>query len=152
MDIAAWLRSLGLERYAEAFRANDIDADILPELTAEDLAALGVTSVGHRRRLLAAIAALRNATPPVADSPATIRSEPVALPAVSAAAAAERRQLTVMFCDLVGSTALLSRLGQERSNEVRRDHFSALRDAVDELGSVLRALAVASRRSPRPRP
>ena len=58
MDIAAWLQGLGLERYAEAFAENDIDAAILPKLTAEDLLAVGVTSVGHRRKLLEAIAAL----------------------------------------------------------------------------------------------
>ncbi len=60
MDIAAWLRGLGLECYEQAFRANDVDAEVLPELTAEDLAAIGVTSAGHRHQLLAAIAALRN--------------------------------------------------------------------------------------------
>ena len=59
MDIAAWLRGLGLEQYDRAFRDNDIDAEILPQLTAEDLVGLGITSIGHRRKLLAAIAALR---------------------------------------------------------------------------------------------
>src|ERR1700751_1296319 len=59
MDIADWLRRLGLEQYAPAFAANDIETEILPELTAEDLAGLGVTSIGHRRKLLAAIAGLR---------------------------------------------------------------------------------------------
>jgi len=58
-NIADWLRGLGLERYGPAFVANDIDAETLPELTADDLIGLGVTSIGHRRRLLAAIAALR---------------------------------------------------------------------------------------------
>ncbi|HZU87617.1 MAG TPA: SAM domain-containing protein [Stellaceae bacterium] len=61
MDISEWLRGLGLEQYALAFRDNDIDADVLPELTAEDLTGLGVASIGHRRKLLAAIAALRDA-------------------------------------------------------------------------------------------
>ena len=58
MDVAAWLRGLGLEQYAPAFRANDVDGEVLPELTADDLIGLGVTSIGHRRKLLAAIAAL----------------------------------------------------------------------------------------------
>jgi SAM domain (Sterile alpha motif) len=58
MDIAAWLQGLGLERYVPAFRDNDVDAEVLPELTAEDLISIGVTSVGHRRKLLAAIAAV----------------------------------------------------------------------------------------------
>jgi hypothetical protein len=60
VDIAAWLQRLGLEQYEQAFRGNDIDAEVLPELTAEDLVGLGVTSIGHRRKLLAAIAALRD--------------------------------------------------------------------------------------------
>ena len=63
MDVAAWLRGLGLEQYAPAFRDNDIDGEVLPELTADDLNELGVTSVGHRRKLLDAIAAL-GAEPP----------------------------------------------------------------------------------------
>jgi SAM domain (Sterile alpha motif) len=58
MDVAEWLRGLGLTQYESAFRANDVDAEVLPELTAEDLIGLGVTSIGHRRKLLAAIAAL----------------------------------------------------------------------------------------------
>jgi hypothetical protein len=70
MDVAAWLRGLGLERYAEAFRANEIDAEVLPRLTAEDLTALGVTAIGHRRRLLDAIALLRDGTAPASDQPA----------------------------------------------------------------------------------
>ena len=67
MDVAAWLRGLGLERYEAAFRDNDVDAEVLPELTAEDLISIGVTSVGHRRKLLAAIAAVGAAN--VAQSP-----------------------------------------------------------------------------------
>ena len=69
MDVSAWLRGLGLERYTPAFRDNDIDAEILAELTADDLIGLGVTSIGHRRRLLAAIAALREAAPAAAPLP-----------------------------------------------------------------------------------
>ena len=97
MDVAAWLRDLGLERYVSAFHDNDIDAEVLPKLTAEDLVGIGVSSVGHRRKLLDAIADLRMSAPadaavPVPDTPAQL--------------GAERRQLTVMFCDLAGSTAL----------------------------------------------
>ena len=84
MDIAAWLHSLGMQQYEEAFRANAIDAAVLPELTADDLKDLGVNLVGHRRKLLAAIAALRSDVGPVLETAA-------------AAPAAERRQLTVMF-------------------------------------------------------
>ena len=60
MDIAAWLRSLGLEQYEAAFRENDIDAGVLPQLTAEDLSGLGVASIGHRRKLLVAIVSLNS--------------------------------------------------------------------------------------------
>src|SRR5215468_8727255 len=95
MDIGGWLRGLGLERYEQAFRENEIDEEVLPGLTADDLKDLGVALVGHRRRLLDAIAALAVA-PPAAVS-----------------AEAERRQLTVMFCDLVGSTALSARFDPE---------------------------------------
>jgi class 3 adenylate cyclase len=109
MDIAAWLRGLGLEQYAPAFRDNDVDGEVLPELTADDLISMGVTSVGHRRKLLAAIAALRSDAPPVAARIA---------PAAAVSADAERRQLTVMFCDLVGSTALAARLDPEDLREV----------------------------------
>ena len=66
MDVAGWLRGLGLGHYEQAFRENDIDAGILPRLTADDLIAIGVTSVGHRRKLLDAIAAL-SATTILAD-------------------------------------------------------------------------------------
>ena len=69
MDIAEWLRGLGLGKYAPAFAENAIDWDVLPELTAEDLAGLGITSIGHRRRLLAAISALRAVAPGDANPP-----------------------------------------------------------------------------------
>ena len=67
MDVADWLRALGLERYEAAFRENDVDAELLPNLTADDLKDLGVTSVGHRRQLLEAIAALRLEGTPAGD-------------------------------------------------------------------------------------
>ena len=79
MDVVAWLRGLGLERYVPAFRDNDVDDEVLPELTSDDLISIGVTSVGHRRKLLAAIASL-GATPPVATvtaAPAMPRLPPM---------------------------------------------------------------------------
>jgi class 3 adenylate cyclase/predicted ATPase len=105
MDVAAWLRGLGLERYEQAFRDNEIDEKVLSSLTPEDLKDLGVTLVGHRRRLLDAIAALGAATPAATVTPGSGDAP--------APAEAERRQLTVMFCDLVGSTALSARLDPE---------------------------------------
>src|SRR6478752_4051485 len=98
IEITDWLRKLGLEQYAAAFRDNAIDSKVLPRLTVEDLNDLGVTLVGHRRRLLDAIASL---DPDVSAAPAIVTSgeQPTSPDA-------ERRHLTVMFCDLVGSTAL----------------------------------------------
>ena len=105
MDVASWLRGLGLERYEAAFRDNEIDLEALPKLTADDLKDLGVVLGSHRRKLLAAIAVLGSQTPAPAMAP-------------PARADAERRQLTVMFCDLVGSTALSSQLDPEDLREV----------------------------------
>jgi len=109
MDLGGWLRSLGLEQYEAAFRANAIDDTVLPSLTAEDLKDLGVGIVGHRRKLLDAIAALR------ADASAKA-APPYDLPAIDRTA--ERRQVTVMFSDLVGSTALSARMDPEDMREV----------------------------------
>jgi predicted ATPase/class 3 adenylate cyclase len=124
MDIGGWLRGLGLERYEQAFRENEIDEEVLPGLTADDLKDLGVALVGHRRRLLDAIAALAAAPPPAAV--ASAREERGA--AVSAEA--ERRQLTVMFCDLVGSTALSARFDPEELREEIRAYQNAVSAVV----------------------
>jgi class 3 adenylate cyclase len=119
IDVADWLRGLGLEQYAPAFSENDIDGDVLPELTTDDLIGLGVTSIGHRRRLLAAIAALRSETPrPVAETAPAVSSE------------AERRQLTVMFCDLVGSTPLSARYDPEDLREIVGAYHRCVTDTV----------------------
>jgi class 3 adenylate cyclase/predicted ATPase len=113
VDIAAWLRGLGLERYAETFRAHHIDADVLAELSEDDLKELGVEALGDRKRLLRAVAAL----PPRGGPAAVLPPFP---------SGAERRQLTVMFVDLVGSTALTARLDPEEMSELLRRY----RDAV----------------------
>ena len=75
MDLAEWLRRLGLEQYEAAFRDNDVDAEVLPKLTADDLITIGVTSVGHRRKLLAAIGALGNEAPTVTAAAAPARAD-----------------------------------------------------------------------------
>jgi class 3 adenylate cyclase/predicted ATPase len=137
MDIADWLRKLGLEQYEAAFRANEIDARVLPSLTSDDLKDLGVNLVGHRRRLLEAIAALRAIREPLAPS------RPIASPTESPfpnppqqaeegklASGAERRQLTVMFCDLVGSTALSTRLDPEDLREIIGAYHRAVTEIV----------------------
>jgi class 3 adenylate cyclase/predicted ATPase len=128
MDIAAWLRQLELEQYEPAFRANEIDWAVLPKLTSEDLREIGVVPIGHRRRMLDAIAVL-------AREPAAAPDSPLPTPGTTAVAGgrpgvpahagegkmgveAERRQLTVMFCDLVGSTELSTRFDPEDYREI----------------------------------
>jgi hypothetical protein len=118
MDVATWLRSLGLERYEEAFRDNEIDERVLLSLTQEDLKEIGVGPVGHRRMLLEAIAVLRGETggnPPGAD----VSTAP-SVPNVAPEDRAERRQVTVMFSDLVGSTALSARMDPEVFEKLSR--------------------------------
>ncbi len=123
IDVADWLRGLGLGQYAPAFAANDIDGEVLPELTADDLTGLGIKSIGHRRKLLAAIAALRGAAPePVTEIP------PTATAAIGSEA--ERRQLTVMFCDLVGSTPLSTRYDPEDLREIVGAYHRCVADTV----------------------
>src|SRR5271155_571183 len=129
MDIGGWLRSLGLERYEAAFRDNEIDATVLPNLSAEDLKDLGVGIVGHRRKLLDAIAALRidaDAKAPQPEAPATIES--------SAKDTAERRQVTVMFSDLVGSTTLSARMDPEDLREVISAYQKCVAETVRHFG------------------
>jgi class 3 adenylate cyclase/predicted ATPase len=122
VDIVEWLRGLGLEQYAPAFRDNDIDGEVLRGLTADDLRELGVASIGHRRRLLDAIARLvdsqRSAEASLAPSAAMVSSD------------AERRQLTVMFCDLVGSTGLSSRLDPEDLREIIAAYHRSVAEVV----------------------
>src|SRR5262250_3403746 len=109
-DIATWLQGLGLERYVAAFRDNEIDWEVLPRLTSEDLREIGVAAIGHRRKLLDAIAALGASA--AGTTPTAAVSDALAL------AEAERRQLTVMFCDLVGSTPLSTRFAPEDLREI----------------------------------
>jgi hypothetical protein len=118
-SIADWLRELGLAQHAQAFADNDIDHDVLAELTAEDLTGLGVTSIGHRRKLLAAIKALRESQETNELSPAVSPPEGAAASSeVADVPGAERRLLTIMFCDLVGSTELSTRLDPEDMRDI----------------------------------
>jgi len=120
LDVAPWLRGLGLAQYEPAFRENDVDAQVLPRLTAEDLISIGVTSVGHRRLLLDAIAALARDAPAAPDSP--VQPD------------AERRQVTVMFCDLVGSTPLSARLDPEDLRAIIGAYHRCVTEIVESFG------------------
>jgi class 3 adenylate cyclase/tetratricopeptide (TPR) repeat protein len=129
MDVRHWLRNLGLDRYEPAFRENRVDGDVLPELTADDLRDLGVVLVGDRRKLLGAITALRAE----ATSPAATKQVDTAASVLVRAAEnveAERRQLTVLFCDLVGSTALSTSLDPEDYRELIKSFQKVVSDAV----------------------
>jgi class 3 adenylate cyclase len=132
VNVAAWLRDLGLERYEPTFRENEIDWDVLPELTESDLETLGLP-LGPRKKLLKAIAALSTKTAAVAmdamPSPGTVTRE------------AERRQLTVLFCDLVGSTELATRLDPEDLGAVMGAYHRATAAVVESFdGHVARYL------------
>src|SRR3954452_22462248 len=130
VDVEDWVRGLGLERYEQAFRDNDIDADVLPELTADDLTGLGITSVGHRRKLLAAIAALRSGPAPSGVAAEPSIDAPPAMPSTEA----ERRQLTVMFVALVGSTALATRVDPEDLREVVGAYHRRVAAGIERFG------------------
>ena len=125
MDIQVWLRTLGLEQYDQTFRENGVDGEVLPKLTAEDLKDIGITAVGHRRRLLEAIAVLRQSGSDEDPTLAEGTKKPAPARTVRAAEA-ERRQLTIMFVDLVDSTALSSRLDPEEMRDVIRAYQNAV--------------------------
>ena len=125
MDIDGWLRGIGLAQYAEMFRANDIDIELLGRLTNDDLKDIGVASFGHRKKLLEAIAELAGAVP-VSPQPALIEPK--------AHDAAERRQVTVMFSDLVGSTALSARMDPEDLREVISAYQKCVAETVRRFG------------------
>ena len=129
MNVGTWLRSLGLGQYEAAFRENEIDETVLPGLTAEDLKELGVAALGHRRKLLDAIAAQRSDT--IASPATTHRPAPAE---ASPRDTAERRQVTVMFSDLVGSTALSARMDPEDLREVISAYQKCVAHTVDRFG------------------
>jgi class 3 adenylate cyclase len=135
MDVVVWLRSLGLGKYEALFHENDIDETVLPNLTAEDLKELGVASLGHRRKLLDAIAALRtdaSGKAPSADVAATSTA-----PSTSPADRAERRQVTVMFSDLVGSTALSARMDPEDLRELISAYQKCVAETAQRFGGLV---------------
>jgi class 3 adenylate cyclase len=122
-QIADWLKALGLEQYAERFTDNDIDVSVLRHLTDADLEKIGV-SLGHRRKILAAIAELQGGT--------SSKAEPTVEPKPQDTA--ERRQVTVMFSDLVGSTALSARMDPEDLREVISAYQKCVAETVQRFG------------------
>ncbi|WP_280801621.1 adenylate/guanylate cyclase domain-containing protein, partial [Mesorhizobium sp. LNHC232B00] len=128
MDIATWLRGLGLQQYEQAFRDNAIDAEVLPELTDADLEKLGML-LGHRKRFRKAVEGLgpwsRHSDPATEDIAPQSRTRDLS---------AERRQLTVMFVDLVGSTALATRLDPEDLRETIGAYHRCVADIVPHFG------------------
>src|SRR5258708_7416917 len=132
MNVADWLRSLGLEKYEAAFRENEISERVLPSLTQEDLKEIGVGPVGHRRMILEAIATLRANTggnTPSADVATQSRA-----PSVTPEDRAERRQITLMFSDLVGATALSARMDPEDLREVISAYQKCVAETVRRCG------------------
>jgi hypothetical protein len=123
MDIGAWLHGLGLGQYETTFRESEIDAEVLPDLTEGDLNQLGVP-LGHRKRLLKAIAALGTAETTKPPGPAPLPSPK----------AAERRPITVMFWDLVGSTSLPAKLDAEDWRTLVNTYLDEASAAVTGLG------------------
>src|SRR5262249_24046397 len=127
-QIADWLEKLGLGQYAQRFAENDISFGILPHLTDQDLKELGVASLGHRRQLLSAIADLSGV------QKGTPRPASATEGAITPRDTAERRQVTVMFSDLVGSTALSARMDPEDLGEVISAYQKCVAGTVRRLG------------------
>ncbi len=129
-SIKQWLEDLDLGKYTELFSENDIDLATLPHITEEDLKELGVT-LGARRKILAAIQALQGGT-----ASAPLAEQPVAAgaPSPPKSATAERRQLTIMFCDLVGSTELSRLLDPEDHRDIMRRYQNAVTGAITRYG------------------
>jgi class 3 adenylate cyclase len=140
-QIADWLEKLGMSEYARRFADNAIDLSVLPDLTDQDLEKLGVL-LGHRRKMLRAIAALGGAAvaEPTTAGASPTKAMPVsaavgaALPGALAEAAGERRYLTVMFCDLVGSTGISAQLDAEEWRDLVGSYLDAASAAVTEMG------------------
>jgi class 3 adenylate cyclase len=143
-DLRDWLRGNNLEQYADAFEANDIDLDILADLDDNDLAQVGL-SLGNRRRLLKAIAARNaDAAPISSDKPSSLdksssdhplsSGEKSQLPEEPGSSGAERRQVTVMFVDMVGSTALSAKLDPELLGSLIRRYQDAVAGAIGRYG------------------
>ena len=135
MNVADWLHGLGLAHYEQAFRKNDIDAEVLLDLTEEDLVGLGIESIGHRRKLLAAIAQLRAASPP---QTATSRLRAVSTSGdLAPLPDAERRQVTVLFVDISGYTKLAEELDAEEVHNLLDRFFDVADASIADYGGTV---------------
>jgi SAM domain (Sterile alpha motif) len=140
-QMADWLEELGMSEYAQRFAENAIDLSVLPDLTDQDLEKIGVL-LGHRRKILRAIAALQGApaASPTAATPATPKPQTIAPTAaaspisVAPEAVGERRHVTVMFCDLVDSTRISARLDAEEWRDLVSSYLDTASAAVTEMG------------------
>jgi class 3 adenylate cyclase len=129
MDVGVWLRNLGLGQYEATFRDNEIDGAVLPKLTVDDLKDLGVAVVGHRRKIMSAIEELSAESVALEALPT-----PPALPVGASPDRAERRPITVMFCDLVGSTSLAAKLDAEDWRSLVNAYLDEASKAVTGFG------------------
>jgi class 3 adenylate cyclase len=141
MDIAEWLKGLGLPQYVEIFVAEGIDLSVVGSLSDQDLKDLGVALMGHRRKIITGAAELKNAGPACVPTVTARASSP--LPKADA----ERRPITVMFCDLVGSTSLAAKLDAEDWRDLVGAYLDEATGAVDQYGGhVLKKLGDGIRR------
>ena len=131
-----WLEALGLTQYADRFVADDIDLDVLPSLSEQDLAELGV-SMGHRKRMLKAIAELSGGPAPPSPAPA-MAAAPASIPMPRTTGTADARKVvTIVFADLIGSTSLHERLDAESVTRLMDRYYATLRGAVEAHGGTV---------------
>jgi class 3 adenylate cyclase/predicted ATPase len=136
MDVADWLRSLGLGQFADVFRDNGVDSAVLPKVTVDDLKEMGVAGVGHRRKIISAIEELNASSAATAETVKPVSAtSPASVP--KSTDSAERRQVTVMFSDLVGSTALSARLDPEDLREIISAYQKCVTDSVRRFDGFL---------------
>ena len=131
-----WLEALGLAQYADRFVADDIDLDVLPSLSEQDLAELGV-SMGHRKRMLKAIAELSGGPAPPSPAPATAVAAASAPTPRATGTADARKVVTIVFADLIGSTSLQERLDAESVTRLMDRYYATLRGAVEAHGGTV---------------
>jgi class 3 adenylate cyclase len=133
-QIADWLEKLGMSEYAQRFAENDIDFTILADLTDQDLEKIGIASLGNRRKILRAIAALKGGSAAAVITPGVPIPVATAPPTPAAEVSGERRYLSVMFCDLVGSTSISAQLDAEEWRDLVGAYLHAAMAAVEEMG------------------